>query len=602
MDALAAFKSSPLFRELDRRALRGLAETAEWRELHGGEFLYRAGDAGDAMYLVVNGRLRAQRPDAAGAPELLGEIGLGQTIGEIALVAGEPRSADALAVRDSRLLRISKANFDRLTRRHPDAMLRVMRVVVERLRSSGTSQPRDAIVSTRTIAVLPAHEGVDAAGFARELTRQLADAGSVLRLDHQRVDDALGESAAEIPFEHARNHRVVEWLNRIEDGYRHVVYEATARPHVWTRRCLRQADRILVVVDGASEPMDSPNLEWLRGVDLKAPIEVALLHDNPAEPGSPLAWRAACGAGMHHHVPSDLAPAAMARLGRLVTGRALCLVLGGGGARGFAHVGLLRALEEKGVPVDAIGGTSMGALVGALAAVGMDSDSVLRTLRETFLEEKYLNDYTVPRLGLIAGDKFRGRLDKLFGERRIEDLPVPFYCESANLSRGVSMLHDHGLVADWVGTSMAVPGFTPPNVYDGDLLVDGGALRSMPFEPMQALGRGPVVVSDVSHETDLHVEGVGADRPQSLARIKDASRRFNIFQLLFHTAGLAGEHERRDVARRADLVLHMPVSGVGMFDWGQIDEIVYRGYCHADEVLDAWLAGHEDDINLEAAS
>lgn len=602
MDALTAFKSSPLFRDLDRRALRGLAETAAWQELHGGEFLYRSGDAADAMYLVVNGRIRVRRLDEAGAPEVLGEIGLGQTVGEVALVAGGPRTADALAVRDSRLLRISKADFDKLVRRHPDAMLKVMRVVVERLRSRGTSQPRDAVVSTRTIAVLPGHEGVDAGGFARELTRQLASAGSVLRLDPERVGNALGEAAADIPFEHQRNRDVVGWLNRIEDDYRHVVYEATARPHVWTRRCLRQSDRILVLVDGASEPMDSPNLEWLRGVDLKAPVEVVLLQADGAVPGSPLAWRAACGADMHHHVPADLPATAMARVSRLITGRALCLVLGGGGARGFAHVGLLRALEEKGVPVDAVGGTSMGALVAALTAAGMNADAVLKALRETFLDDNYLNDYTVPRLGLISGDKFRRRLDDLFGERRIEDLELPFYCESANLSQGVSMLHDRGFVADWVGTSMAVPGFTPPNVYNGDLLVDGGALRSLPFEPMHALGRGPVVVSDVSHESDLHVADAENERPQSLARSKEAARNFNIFQILFHTAGLASEQESRAIDQRADLVLHMPVAGVGMFDWSQIDEIVYRGYCHADEILDAWLAQQNGDATVEPAS
>lgn len=602
MDALAAFKSSPLFRDLDRRALRGLADVAEWRELHGGDYLYRVGDAGDALYLVVNGRIRVQRPGDDGAPHVLLEIGLGQTVGEIAVVGGEDRTADALAVRDSRLLRISKVDFERLLRRHPDAMLGLMRVVVARLRRRDTTQPRDAVRSTRTLAVLPGHPGLDVRAFASALTRQVADSGSVLRLDRERVENALGEGAADISFEIEANHRIVEWLNRIEDRYRYLVYQATARPDAWTRRCLRQADRILVLVDGASEPMDSANLDWLRDAGLKAPVEVVLLQSGEVASGSALAWRVFCDAGLHHHMSADLPAPAMARLGRLVTGRALCLVLGGGGARGFAHLGLLRALEEKGMAVDAVGGTSMGALVAAMVAVGMDADAMLTVLRETFVEQNYLNDYSLPRVGLIGGDKFRGRLNELFGDRRIEDLPLPFYCESTNLTRGVSMLHDQGRLADWVATSMAVPGITPPNVYNGELLVDGGVLRGIPFEPMHELGRGPIIVSDVSREPDLHVGNATGEDPQSLARIKDAPRNLNIFKILFHTATLTSENESREMDERADLVLHMPVPDVGMFDWDQLDDIVYRAYHHADEVLDDWLVREAVDLKLEYAS
>lgn len=603
MDAMTAFGNSPLFRELDRRALRELAEAAEWRDLHGGEYLHRAGSGADALHLIVNGRIRVQRQGQGDAVEVLEELGLGQIVGEIALMSGGTHLSDALAVRDCRLLRIGRVEFERILRRHPDAMLRLMAAVIKRLRKPPLLHPKDAVRSTRAIAVLPAHEGIDATSFARRLTRELAVAGSVLRVDGERLEGALGEGSAEVAFEHQRNPDVVQWLNRIEDCYRYLVFAANPVPNVWTRRCVRQSDRILLLVDGASAPMDSGNLEWLRGAAINAPLEVVLLHaDSSPAAGSTLAWRSACNADTHHHVPADLPAPVMARIARSITGRALCLVLGGGGARGFAHVGLLRALEERGLYPDVIGGTSMGALVGSLAAMGMKSDAILACLRETFVENNFLNDYTLPRLGLIAGDKFRDRLEELFGDRQIEDLPLPFYCESANISRGVTMLHEQGRVADWVGTSMAVPGFTPPNVYQGDLLVDGAVMRSLAFAPMHERGRGPVLVSNVSREIDLHVDAAYSERPTSLARLKKSAHNFNILQLLLQTTGLGGESESREMEQQADLLLYMPVADVGMFDWAQIDEIVYRGYCHADERLDQWMQGNEDEISLENSS
>lgn len=595
MNALAAFKASPLFRDLDRRALRALAEAAEWRELRGGQYLYRIGDAGDALYLVVNGRIRVQRPDETGEPRVLDESGLGQTVGEISVIGGEDRTADALAVRDSGLLRISRDDFERLLRRHPDAMLGLMRLVVARLRRSETTHPREALRSARTFAVLPGHAGLDLRGFTAELTRHIANAGAALRLDPERVDAALGENAADTPFEIEANRRVAEWLNRIEDRYRYLIYQATGEPGAWTRRCLRQADRILVLVDGRRDAADSHNLAWLREAGLQAPVEVVLLGPDDGASVSPLAWRHMCGAGFHHHVPAALPHPAMARLARLVTGHGLCLVLGGGGARGFAHLGLLRALEERGMAVDAVAGTSMGALVAGMVAVGMDADTMLARMRETFVDQNFLNDYSLSRIALIGAQKFRGRLAALFGERRIEELPIPFFCESTNLTQGIPMVHDSGRLADWVGTSMSVPGIAPPTVYHGELLVDGGLMRSIPFETMHALGRGPVLVSDVSNDPDLRVASWTHGDPESLIRVKDAPRNLNIFKILFHTATLTSERESRDFDERADLVVHSPVRGVGMFDWDQIDGIVYRAYHHADEVLDRWLAGDVDE-------
>ncbi|MFX5839433.1 patatin-like phospholipase family protein, partial [Acinetobacter baumannii] len=127
-------------------------------------------------------------------------------------------------------------------------------------------------------------------------------------------------------------------------------------------------------------------------------------------------------------------------------------VLGGGGARGFAHIGLIRALEQLQIPVDVVGGTSMGAFISALLACGFDSVEMEHIAHETFVARNYLNDYTMPKVSLIRGERFHARLQAIFGARRIEELRRTYYCISTNLTTGLPMVHDRGNLASWVGT------------------------------------------------------------------------------------------------------------------------------------------------------
>ncbi|MES1947333.1 cyclic nucleotide-binding protein [Salinisphaera sp. C84B14] len=594
MDIVSALKASALFRELDRRALRSVAASAQWLELGGGQYLFRVGETSDSLYLVVSGRIRVVQPQADAAPLLLGESSAGETVGEITLITAELHSSDAFALRDTALIRVSRDVFETLVERYPKAMLRVTRQIVQRLRAVKPAPQRESVRSARTYAVVPAHPGIDVATFSRALAAELGQAASTLRLDAGRVDAALGGGAAAVDMGIGERNRAVSgWLTQLEERYRYIVYEASTEPDPWTRRCLRQADRVILIAHGDQRPFASRNLVWIREQALRAPQEMVVLV--PEQGGySARAWRDAAGAIAQHRVAIDLPGAQMARLARMISGRAVCLVLGGGGARGFAHIGLIRAMQEKGLPIDAVGGTSMGAMVAAMVAMGMDAQQMLARMRETFVTGRFLNDYSLSRISLISAEKFRRQLKTLYGDRHIEDLDIPFYCLSTNLTRGVPVVHDQGEVATWVGASMAVPGIAPPLVHRGDLLVDGGLLNAIPFDVMAAMGRGQVIVSDVSRATDLRVEMAEDAETASLLSLGSSARHLNMFKILFHTATLTSERESRDIDARADLVLHMPVGGISMFDWDELDEIVFRAYHHADQKLDEWLGSHRE--------
>lgn len=592
MDILKTLQGCALFADLDEKAIKSLAKCAQWVELKSGSVLYHRGEEGDGLYVIANGRLGIYRQDDPQDEEqLLAELGRYAVVGEISVITGEPRSVTVRGVRDSGLIRISSTDFQKMMSAQPEAMRRVTRHIVDRLRSPRDTRKRDAVASTRTIAVVPAHSGVDIKNFTTELCDELLKFGSTLRIDAKRVDDALGAGFSTTVFEDSGpNQQLYSWLNALEGQYRHLVYQANEDTGPWSRRCLRQADRVLLLVDATLPAEDTAMLRCIRDNRIRAPIEVVLLHaEEDSEKASPLDWRALCRSRFHHHV-GNYPTATIRRLARMVTGRGLGLVLSGGGARGLAHLGVLRALEERNLPVDLVGGTSMGAFIAALVAVGYRFEHLMEVMGEMFRDNSYLNDYSLSRISLIRGSKMMHRIEEVLGDVQIQDLPIPYYCITTNLSEGHQSIHDRGRLSDWVAASMSVPGIAPPFVYEGDLLVDGGLMNNLPADVMANIGRGPIVASDVTPSREMRLEvDQEQERPYMLYRRKGDEQNFNMFKILFQSATMTGEDAVATNRRHADLLLKIPVDDIGMFGWESFDEVVFRGYHYASERLDQAL-------------
>ncbi|MDX1497860.1 MAG: patatin-like phospholipase family protein [Salinisphaeraceae bacterium] len=610
MDISAVLKGCALFADLDQRTISALAKSARKVEVRSGEAVYHRGEDGDALYVVANGRLSVNRPEGPDhQEERVAELGRFEVVGEISVLTGESRSMTVRAVRDSGLVCIRKEAFEALLFKQPQSMLRVVQHIVKRLRRPRSGRKRDAVTSTRTIAVVAAHEGLEISHFCRELADELVRFGSVLRLDAQRVDDALGQGYSATVFEETeRNQALYTWLNALEGQYRYVVYQAQPEPSAWSRRCLRQADRVLLLVDGNREAEDSAMLRTMRDSRVRAPVEVVQLHQCFVEDEaqreeaivSPLDWRALCRSRFHHHV-GGYPTSTMRRLARMVTGNGLGMVFSGGGARGLAHLGVIRALEERNLPIDLVGGTSMGALIASLCAVGYRFDDMMEILRETFVEDNYLNDYSLSRISLIRGQKLLRRLEDLLGMVEIQDLPVPFFCVTTNLTEGQEVVHDRGRLSHWVGASMSVPGIAPPFVFQGDLLVDGGLTNNLPADVMGNIGRGPIVASDVTPSREMRLEEEGdQELPYQLIRSRGDEHNLNMFNIMFQSATMTGEEVVVRHRNFADVLLRIPVDDVGMFAWDNFDEVVFRGYHYASEILDQALADGRLDKCVEA--
>jgi len=582
MDLVEILRSLPLFASLSHSELAPLASEARLQRLGSGDLLYQAGDIADEFHLLVHGRLQVMANGQA-----LGQVSRGEPIGEMSVISGENRKADVRALRDSVVLALPAATLTAFLTAHPDSHWQMTRLIIERARKSAVQVQR-AKRGCQNIALIAASPGLPLLRVAEQWVRHLPAWPSTRLVTSAQVDTLFGSNAAQTATDHGDDDLAISrWFAELEGHHAHLVFAAQQVDEPWLLRCLRQADRILVLASAHEEPHLNAALQALQSQQRLAPVELVLLR--PEGDSSPYTsvWCKATQARAHYYVRAG-SNDDLAALARQTTGRGIGLVLGGGGARGFAHIGLVRAMEQLQIHADVVGGTSMGAFVAAMIACDFDSVEMTYIARETFVNHNYLNDYTLPRVSLIRGQRFHGRLQAIFGDRRIEELRRTFYCISTNLSTGFPMVHDQGGLATWVGTSMSVPGVAPPIAFEGDLLCDGGIVNNLPTDVMQHLERGVIIACNVSNNGDIRAPGAGLGEPDQLALLnwKSDTRAPTLTEILMRTATLTSDTVTQQASiERADTYIRMPIEDIGMFDWQRLDELIERGYEHALTLL-----------------
>ena len=565
-DFSALLRHCDVFGHLEDEALAALVPELEWFSLPGGRTLFRQGDPADALYLVVSGSLGV----FAGPTERVRLVAAGDSIGEISLITGENRQHTARALRDSELLRLDRAAYEALTRQYPQAMLGVARVAIARLqeRMRGDEAPGVA----RTFALLPVSPDVPARGLAMQLAMELEHGGSCIVID---AEHGVGRGS--------------DWFAEREAQARFVIYLDTTGDSHWRQRCLRQAD-VLLLPALASQPA-RPWPESLLMDPSRVghrPRHLILLHAG-RQPGLGAAqrWRSQFSGDLqHHHVGGK---ADIARLARLVSGNARGLVLAGGGARGVAHLGALRALREAGHEFDAVGGTSIGAIIGAGVAAGWELDEMVEMFRRSFVEGRPLSDWTVPIVALTRGRRAAVMLRRAFGALDIEDLTLPFFCVSTCLSGEGMVVHRHGPLWLWLRASSAIPGVLPPVLHHGRVYVDGALVDNLPTDVMADDGIAHITAVDIRADISLLTTAEEYATPpwwQLLLRRQDI-RRPGLVSTLVRAAMVNSEGPSEHRRERADLLITPPLEHVGMLDWKDWTRAVESGYLHTLKMLEA---------------
>jgi NTE family protein len=558
----------PLLADVGEAALRHLLSEANWFGLPGGMLLQRDGENDQALFLVVTGGLGVFAEDEHGHRRFVAHIPAGETVGEMSLISGEEHSAQLVAMRDTELLRISPKAFDSLIARHPRVMLNLMRILVKRLQETTRSTGDKS--RPKTFAVVPLQDGLDQSPIAHRLATALVEMGSrAAVLDH---------SAAE---------QSAEWFNAFEAAHDIVFYRGDAPDSPWTHLCLRQADRVLLLAR-SDQPLPLRPLELPAFKERVGGLpELLLLHPTGQKAGLPEHFALRTGLfESHHHVRAGN-PADIRRLARFISGRAVGLVLAGGGARGFAHIGVLKALQEANVPFDHLGGTSMGAIIAAGIANEWPIDELAERMRAAFVESNPLSDYTFPLIALVRGKRVSELLQSNFGDIRIEELAKPFFCVSSDLTTG--RIHEHRAGPLWraLRASVALPGILPPVTHHGHMLVDGGVMNNLPVDVMRARASGPIIASDVTGEIDLQArDDRYGERPLWWLIWQRMSGSPSIVSILMRSGTVGSEAQRRIVREQADYLFEPPLAGIGLRDWKAFDRAIAEGYEHALQMID----------------
>ena len=588
------------FGELDEPTLGLLREHLEWVELAGGAALMEQGDAGDSMYISVSGRLRVYVRDEAGTQNIVRELSRGQIIGEMSLFTGEPRSASVVAIRETVLVRLRKAAFELMVRQNPGVSAAVTSQLIRRMLHK---QNRSLLERPVTMGLLPISEGVDMGAFCARLSEALSRQGRVRIVDAAAIEAELAaHGLALVDGDAEVNRRVALVLDEIEAVNEFVLLVGDTRPTPWTLRCTRHCDELLLVADAAQTPtLHATELQCLmnRPPRTEAAEILVLLHGaGPRQPQQTTRWLARRAVADHVHVRLH-GDADFARLARLQSRTAVGLVFAGGGARGFAHLGVLRALMERGVAIDCVGGTSIGAVMAALVASDEPFERMIEVARRAFSLDPTRDFNPIPLISLIKGQRLKRVLSdairELLGDDvSVEDLCKGFYCVATNYSKAGEEHIRNGPLLTALLASISIPGALPPVLRGGDLLCDGGTFNNFPVDVMQARrGVGTVIGVDLSIDKVRHIafDEMPSWWALALDRLRPRTRRRyklpSLSSYLMNVTTLYSATRRSHSRANTDLYFNPPLDRVGMLQWSLFDSVVQQGHDHAVQVLDA---------------
>lgn len=562
-ELLERLKGFALLENVGDAGLRNLLAEANWFALPGGTMLERDGENNAALFLVVTGSLGVFVSDPQGQRRLVAHVPAGETVGEMSLIQpSRSHSAQIVAMRDTELLRVSPEGFDALMARHPRVMMNLMQMLVKRLKDANRGQTANS--RPRTFAIVPLQEGLDEVPIAHRLAAALGQMGSRAAV----LDRGASEQTA-------------EWFNNFEQAHDVVFYRGDGPDTAWTHLCLRQADRIFLLAR-ADRPLP------LAPLDLPAfkerasgQAELLLLHPDGASAVLPEHFATRGGLfGAHHHLRAGH-QGDVARVARFIAGRAVGLVLAGGGARGFAHIGIIKALKEAGVPFDRLGGTSMGAIIAAGLAQEWSLDEMTARMRAVFVDDNPLSDFTLPLIALVRGRKVSQRLREHFGDICIEEVPLPFFAVSSDLTTGRIHIHRDGTLWRALRASVALPGILPPVTHHGHLLVDGGVMNNLPVDVMreQTLDAGPIIACDITGEVDLKAQDSRyGERPWWWLMGQRMRGNPSIVSILMRSGTVGSEAQRRIVREQCDYLIEPPMPDINLRDWKKFDQAVQEGY------------------------
>ena len=542
------------------------APEAAWFSLPGGRVLFHTGEDADRLYFLVAGRLGVVQRHEGQEPRFVGVIRPGEPAGEMAMIAGTAHTATVMALRDSELMALPRAAFFRAIQKDASVMAELAHLMILRARHTGAGGGVNEPAVFGFTALSPRVR-------ARELVEAL-----------EQEIAALGYSVAAAGAE--VQSAPTEWFSNLEESHDVVLYAAEDDEPAWKTIVGRQVDRLFGLGRGGDDPpriaglYASPPLIEQQLIDL-----ILLQRAQCALPQGSDAWLDVASFNRLIHLREG-APRDLKRLARMLVGQSVGLVLSGGGARAYAHIGVIKALNEADIPIDVVGGASMGAIIAGGVAMGWDDAELEWRIRKAFVETNPLDDIALPLLAMTRGETVRRRLHEHFGDAEIPDLWLPYFAVSSDLTAGAYHLHRRGLLHEALRASVALPGILPPVILGDHVLVDGAIIKNFPTDVMRAMHQGPTLGVDVAEARGLTAADV--QPPASLWRwiaSGDWRRGPPIVSVLMRTATVSTSHEQAAAKDYVDIYIAPDIGPVEIRDWKAYDPAVDAGYRATVEML-----------------
>ncbi|MDA7502010.1 patatin-like phospholipase domain-containing protein [Chitinophagales bacterium] len=576
------------FGEFSDALIKEMVSIGHLLEVNAQETVIQQGHLSQDVFLLVTGRLRVVQSDQYEEEHRLNEIAAGEFFGEMALFTGEPRTVSIRAIRQSTLLKIEGAVFQDFLDSHIDVVKYLGATLIRRLSQSNKGPVKRA--HQKNICIIPLQANYPIRQFCERLQKELKPFGSSLAVNKERaISDEVWNDAQ---TDSEKTSRFSQWLYPQELNYEFVLLEGEYSATAWMATLIGQADLVVLVgslnADGSLSPVED---QLIKATELYNNIDQLLVLDSLADSeikntAKHLGNRF-LKTFLHLNKEEDYA-----RIGRFLSGNAIKLVLGGGGARGFAHLGVFKALRELNIPVDFVGGTSIGSIAAALVASGWDYERIIKDSYWSFVTAKPLSDYQMPLVSLLRGNKLERTLEKSFGDLKIEDLPIPYYAIAANLSKGCTEIMDNGFLKKAVRASISLPSILPPTVYNNSLLLDGGIVDNLPYDHMSTLAEGFTIGVDLAHskERELGYKKVPSNRKILMGKYAGGKKYKvpNIYQVIMGTMTLASSEKRKENIKKFDVYLQPDVARFGFLNMKKFHEIVEEGYQSSLPQLREW--------------
>ncbi|PRY85986.1 cyclic nucleotide-binding and patatin-like phospholipase domain-containing protein [Mongoliibacter ruber] len=556
---------SNLFGEVEEAILREIFESGVVRQIDTGDYLFKQGEGQNELFIVLSGRLRAIQ-EAEGKSVILGDIAEGEPVGEIALFTNEPRMASVMAVRKSSVLEINQNHYRNIVSKSPDFAAALTRFVINRLRRNVLQQHVEA--APKNIALIHLQPQDDLTDFLFDLKDQLQKDFLATKLHKQ------GDVPTERLFESLESHKGTNLMY------------CSGQDQEWTKHCLLYADLVLVVSDFDTD-REIHEVEAAHGLYqghiLNKKTFLLLLHpEGSTKPSGTQAWLRERPVNLHLHIRRNHKKD-LRRLSRMLTNKAVGLVLGGGGTKGYAHVGAVKALLNAGLEVDFVGGTSAGAIYGlAMTYSDFDFDKIDQICKQSAVQEDGVNDFFLNIFSNKAKTGTEDFIQKLFGEQDLEDLWINSYCVSTNISNSEVRVHNKGKIREQVQASFALPGVFPPVVIDDQVYVDGGVSDNLPVDPMYRYPIKHIIAISLngSEPEDVDSENFA----KKWEKLKDSfgkNKKYDspvLTSVLVNSMTLNSRQKEEITKSKVSLYFEMNLRAVSLLDDSKWEKVVKKGY------------------------